>query len=130
MAGIPCWEGGWRSQSAGLLNAPHGTRRARTAVLAAMLALAPVGEGRRPRGAYEANWVTRDGRLVIDDPEIKRRLVKTIDSYTAIYRKGCTPPNSAAWADIDNNKAFLAQTVVMTAKRVALNSQRTEGRAS
>jgi multiple sugar transport system substrate-binding protein len=42
--------------------------------------------------AYEADYVTRHGRLVIDDPEIRRRLIQTIDSYTAIYRKGCTPP--------------------------------------
>ena len=65
-------------------------------------------------GAYDADYVTRDGRLVIDDPEIRRKLVKAIDSYTAIYRKGCTPPDSVTWANIDNNKAFLAQTVVMT----------------
>ena len=64
--------------------------------------------------AYEADYVTRDGRLVIDDPEIRRRLIKAIDSYTAIYRKGCTPPDSVTWADLDNNKAFLAQAVVMT----------------
>ena len=64
--------------------------------------------------AYEADYVTPDGRLVIDDPEIRRKLVKAIDSYTAIYRKGCTPPNSVTWADIGNNKAFHAQTVVMT----------------
>ena len=44
--------------------------------------------------AYEADYVTRDGRLVIDDPEVRRRLIKAIDSYTAIYRKGCTPPDS------------------------------------
>ena len=43
--------------------------------------------------AYNANYVTRDGKLVIDDPEIRRQLVKAIDSYTAIYRKGCTPPD-------------------------------------
>ena len=48
--------------------------------------------------AYEADYVTRDGRLVIDDPEIRQRLVKAIDSYTAIYRKGCTPPDSVTWA--------------------------------
>jgi multiple sugar transport system substrate-binding protein len=36
--------------------------------------------------AYEANYVTRDGRLVIDDPEVRRRLIKAVDSYTAIYR--------------------------------------------
>jgi multiple sugar transport system substrate-binding protein len=66
------------------------------------------------RDAYEANYVTRDGRLVIDDPEVRRRLIKAIDSYTAIYRKGCTPPDSANWDGYGNNKAFIAQTVVMT----------------
>jgi multiple sugar transport system substrate-binding protein len=65
-------------------------------------------------GAYHADYVTGDGRLVIDDPEVRRNLIRALDSYTAIYRKGCTPPASATWANIDNNKAFLAQTVVMT----------------
>jgi len=64
--------------------------------------------------AYEANYVTPDGRLVIDDPEVRRRLIKVIDRYTAIYRKGCTPPDSVTWDAYDNNKEFLAQTIVMT----------------
>ena len=64
--------------------------------------------------AYEADYVTRDGRLVIDDPEVRRRLIKAIDGYTAIYRKGCTPPDSVTWTNGDNNKAFLAQNIVMT----------------
>ena len=64
--------------------------------------------------AYRADYVTRDGRLVIDDPEIRRQLVKAVDSYTAIYRKDCTPPGSLTWADADNNKSFLAQAIVMT----------------
>jgi multiple sugar transport system substrate-binding protein len=38
--------------------------------------------------AYDADYVTRDGRLVIDDPEIRQRLVKAINSYTAVYLKG------------------------------------------
>ena len=41
-------------------------------------------------------------------------MVKALDAYTAIYRKGCTPPDAVDWAGIDNNKAFLAQRVVMT----------------
>jgi multiple sugar transport system substrate-binding protein len=45
--------------------------------------------------AYEADYVTRDGRLVIDDPEVRRRFIEAIDSYTSIYRKGCTPPDSS-----------------------------------
>ena len=64
--------------------------------------------------AYEADYVTRDGRLVIDDPEVRRRLIKAIDSYTAIYRKGCTPPDSVTWDGYGNNEQFLAQTIVMT----------------
>ena len=64
--------------------------------------------------AYEADYVTRDGRLVIDDPEVRRRLIKAVDSYTQIYRKGCTPPDSLTWEAYDNNARFLAQTIVMT----------------
>ena len=65
--------------------------------------------------ADEAQYVTRDGRLVIDDPEIRRKLIATIDSYTAFHREGCTPPDAVNWAIGDrNNKAFHAQTVVMT----------------
>jgi multiple sugar transport system substrate-binding protein len=64
--------------------------------------------------AYEADYVTPDGRLVIDDPEIRRRLIEVIDSYTAVYRKGCTPPDSVTWDAYDNNARFFAQTIVMT----------------
>jgi multiple sugar transport system substrate-binding protein len=64
--------------------------------------------------AYEADYVTRDGRLVIDDPEVRARLVEALTAYTDIHRKGCTPPASIDWVGPGNNKAFLAQTVVMT----------------
>ena len=59
--------------------------------------------------AYEADYVTRDGRLVIDDPEVRRRLDQGLDGYTAIYRKGCTPPDCGRAGTTGNNKAFLAQ---------------------
>jgi multiple sugar transport system substrate-binding protein len=64
--------------------------------------------------AYDADYVTRDGRLIIDDPEIRQRLITAADHYTKIYRKGCTPPGSVGWANTDNNKQFHAQRVVMT----------------
>jgi multiple sugar transport system substrate-binding protein len=64
--------------------------------------------------AYEAEYVTRDGRLVIDDPEIRRRLIRAVDGYTALYLKGCTPPDSVTWDAYSNNAQFLAQTIVMT----------------
>jgi multiple sugar transport system substrate-binding protein len=65
--------------------------------------------------ANRADYVTRDGRLIIDEPQIREKLVTVLDSYTGIYRKSCTPPGAVAWGNIDNNKAFLAQAVVMTA---------------
>jgi multiple sugar transport system substrate-binding protein len=65
--------------------------------------------------AYEADWVTRDGRLVVDDPEVQQKLIKAIDSYTSLYRKGCTPRESVTWDSFGNNNAFLSQSVVMTA---------------
>ena len=80
--------------------------------------------------AYEADYVTRDGRLVIDDPEVRNRLIKAIDSYTAVYRKGCTPPDSVTWTNIDNNEQFLAGAVVMTPNNHALDPQRAEARAA
>jgi multiple sugar transport system substrate-binding protein len=43
------------------------------------------------RIVYGADYVTSEGRLVIDDPEIRQRLIRAMDSYTALYRKGCTP---------------------------------------
>jgi multiple sugar transport system substrate-binding protein len=64
--------------------------------------------------AYDADYVTSAGNLVIDDPEIRLRLIRAMDSYTAVWRKGCTPPDSVTWTDSGNNKAFLAQSVVMT----------------
>jgi multiple sugar transport system substrate-binding protein len=64
---------------------------------------------------YQASWIGRDGRLRIDDPAVRAGMIEALDDYTAIWRKGCTPPGSTSWANIDNNKAFLAQTVVLTA---------------
>jgi multiple sugar transport system substrate-binding protein len=51
---------------------------------------------------------------VIDDPKVRHRLIQALDSYTQIYRKGCTPPDSVTWDGYENNAQFQAQSVVMT----------------
>jgi multiple sugar transport system substrate-binding protein len=63
---------------------------------------------------YGADYVTHDGRFVIDEPGVRAGLVKALDSYTALYRKGCVPSDATSWEDYDNNKAFLEQRVVLT----------------
>jgi multiple sugar transport system substrate-binding protein len=65
--------------------------------------------------AYQASWLGRDRRLQVDDPEIRAGMVQALRDYTAIWRKGCTPPGAISWANPDNNRAFLDQTVVKTA---------------
>jgi multiple sugar transport system substrate-binding protein len=64
--------------------------------------------------AYGAPWLDLDRRAQLDDPAVRAGMVKALEGYTAVWRRGCTPPDSAAWTNIDNNKAFLAQTVGMT----------------
>jgi multiple sugar transport system substrate-binding protein len=64
--------------------------------------------------AYQASWLSRDRRVQVDNPKVREGMVKAMSACTAIWRKGCTPPESATWSDSGNNKAFLAQTVVMT----------------
>jgi multiple sugar transport system substrate-binding protein len=65
--------------------------------------------------AYESPWLDRDRRLQVDHPEVRAGMVEALEAYTLIWRKGCTPPDAVNWTPADNNKAFLAQTVVMTA---------------
>src|SRR3954452_8734577 len=66
-----------------------------------------------------ANALTRDwpepwGASLADDPATQATLVEALRQYTAIYKKGCTPPQSVAWTNHGNNEALLAQSVVMT----------------
>ena len=64
--------------------------------------------------AYGTPWLDRGRRPQVDDPAVRAGIVKALNAYTAIWRKGCTPPDSTSWTNISNNKAFLAQSVVMT----------------
>jgi multiple sugar transport system substrate-binding protein len=63
---------------------------------------------------YGTPWLGIDRRLQIDDPTIRAGIVKALDAYTLVWRKGCTPPDSTSWTSLGNNQAFLAQRVVMT----------------
>ena len=67
--------------------------------------------------ALGADYVTPEGRIVIDDPRVRAGLVAGLKGYTTIWRKGCTPPDAVIWDGRGNNEAFLAQRVVMTANQ-------------
>jgi multiple sugar transport system substrate-binding protein len=71
------------------------------------------GTGRR--GLYALPMGRRSNHLHVWKSLVRAGLVHALRDYTAIWCKGCTPPESVNWTNIDNNRAFLAQTVVMTA---------------
>lgn len=64
--------------------------------------------------AYDASPVDKDGKLLINDPKIKANMAAALKDYTDIVVKGCTPPGSLAWKDVDNNVAFHNKTTPMT----------------
>jgi multiple sugar transport system substrate-binding protein len=64
--------------------------------------------------AYKASWLSQDRRVQVDDLAVREGMIRAMSRYTEIWRKGCTPPDSLNWTNVDNNKAFLAQAVVMT----------------
>src|ERR1700730_2643276 len=64
--------------------------------------------------AYNVKLVDDDGKLLLDDPEVKQGLVGALTDYTTPYLKGCTPPSSTSWKDPDNNVAFHNKTTIMT----------------
>ena len=64
--------------------------------------------------AYNIKLVNDSGKLLVDDPDVRKGMIQAVTDYTAVYAKGCTPPSSTSWKDPDNNVAFHNRTTVMT----------------
>jgi multiple sugar transport system substrate-binding protein len=64
--------------------------------------------------AYNVKLVDDDGKLLVDDPEVKQGLIGALTDYTTPYLKGCTPRSSTSWKEPDNNVAFHNKTTIMT----------------
>ena len=59
------------------------------------------------------NIVTPDGKLHLDDPQVREAAVKALTYPTAAYKEGFVPPSAINWNDADDNNAFHARTIVM-----------------
>jgi len=64
--------------------------------------------------AYNVKLVSDSGKLLVDDPDVRKGLIDALSEYTAVYSKGCAPPSATSWKDPDNNVAFHNKTTVMT----------------
>jgi multiple sugar transport system substrate-binding protein len=59
------------------------------------------------------NIVTPDGKLHVDDPQVREAAVNALTYPTAAYKEGFVPPSAINWNDADDNNAFHAKTIVM-----------------
>jgi multiple sugar transport system substrate-binding protein len=57
--------------------------------------------------------VTRDGKLNINDPQVKEAAIRAVAYPTAAYKEGLVPPGAINWNDADDNNAFHAKQIVM-----------------
>src|SRR5215831_6077459 len=59
------------------------------------------------------DFVTPDGKLRIDDPQVREAAVKALVKLTTPYKEGYVPPGVVNWNDADDNNAFHSKLMVM-----------------
>jgi multiple sugar transport system substrate-binding protein len=59
------------------------------------------------------NIVGKDGKLHLDDPQVREAALKALSYPTTAYKEGFVPPGAINWNDADDNNAFHAKTIVM-----------------
>ncbi|NES07751.1 MAG: carbohydrate ABC transporter substrate-binding protein, partial [Okeania sp. SIO2F4] len=58
--------------------------------------------------------IDKQGKLQIDKPAIRQKLIEVLDWYTSFYKNGYVPPNAVNWRNSDNNTNFLNHKTLMT----------------
>ena len=57
--------------------------------------------------------VTKDGKLHLDDPKVRKAAIEMLTYPTTAYKEGFVPPGAINWNDFDDNNAFHAKQIVM-----------------
>jgi multiple sugar transport system substrate-binding protein len=57
--------------------------------------------------------VTKDGKLHLDDPQVREAVIKAVTYPSTAYKEGFVPPGAINWNDADDNNAFHAKQIVM-----------------
>lgn len=64
--------------------------------------------------AYGVTFMDKQGKLLVDDPAVRKGIEDALSDFTKPYLDGCTPPGAVNWQDPDNNLNFLNQITLMT----------------
>lgn len=59
------------------------------------------------------NIVTQDGKMHLDEPQVREAIVKALTYPTTAYKEGFVPSSAINWNDADDNNAFHAKQIVM-----------------
>ena len=57
--------------------------------------------------------VTKDGKLHLNDPQVREAAINMLTYPTTAYKEGFVPPGAINWNDFDDNNAFHAKEIVM-----------------
>jgi multiple sugar transport system substrate-binding protein len=57
--------------------------------------------------------VTKDGKLHLDNPQVREAVIKALTYPATAYKEGFVPPGAINWNDADDNNAFHAKQIVM-----------------
>lgn len=64
--------------------------------------------------AFNVTLVNSQGKLLVDRPEVRQRIIRALDWYTQLYLQGFVPPETINWLNTDNNLNLLNRVVLMT----------------
>lgn len=64
--------------------------------------------------AHNAKIVSPSGKLNVEDPITRQKIISAINDYTSSYEDKFVPPKATSWSDADNNINFLSSLSVMT----------------
>jgi multiple sugar transport system substrate-binding protein len=59
------------------------------------------------------NIVTKDGKLHVDDPQVREAAIRSVAYMTDCYKGGYIPPEALTWNDADDNNAYHEKLFVM-----------------
>lgn len=63
--------------------------------------------------AYKSRIMDDNGKLLVDDPRIRKGVVDALADYTRHYKAKNVPQGAISWKDIDNNLNFNNRQVVL-----------------
>lgn len=64
--------------------------------------------------AYDVKILDEQGRLQVDDPNVRQGIIKLLNWYSQTYQKGYFSPKALHWLNPDNNRSMLNREVLMT----------------